>query len=94
MKKSFFLKYQDYKIGFRFTYDAGFMSYQHCVEPDIEDERFLWSAGIEAFQSRLLELYGDEKGNQLFVHIFCHLLNVAEREYVTNARRRKKRKSK
>lgn len=42
------------------------MSYQLCVEPDVEDEKFLRFAGIEALQLRLSELYGDEKGNSMW----------------------------
>jgi hypothetical protein len=77
----------------RFEYD-GRMSFQHCVESQSTDEVFSGFDGWRSFQRRLLELYGADKGNELFLHVAQHLLEVAEREYVTNARRREKAKKK
>lgn len=70
------------------------MSYQHCVQAEDGDEVFRGFLGWCEFQRRLRELYGDEQGNLLLLHVAQHLLEVAEKEYVINPRRRKRAKKK
>ncbi|HCR52684.1 TPA: hypothetical protein DIV48_03535 [Candidatus Kaiserbacteria bacterium] len=92
MPQTFFLKYENYRLGLRFTIDGSMFQFEHCVEPSATDEVFKNWNGLSAFQQRLLQLYGRSDGNEWLLRLTQHLLEVAEREYVTNSRRRAKKK--
>ncbi len=97
MKRSFFLKYGNYRVGLRFEISGDeypVFSFTHCASVEADDEVFKGWEGLKAFEHRLVQLYGSVEGREWLLRVVQHLLNVAEKEKVANPQRRARRAKK